>query len=207
MEGILAAPAARRGASVAAASPPPATAGMPRAEPRGEPQPIVQPARREDHLVGAAPEGWRKPRLWMIAGALAFIALAVAVYLETRATPSTGPARAVTGDTARPREEGGTTPVGPQSPPQSVSPTAAAGTPNRGQKENPFSSAGTLSVRTFPPGASISINGRNLYEVTPAWIMLPAGTYNVTVEKNGRQNTQSVEVRDKHIDMLSIHLE
>jgi serine/threonine protein kinase len=65
----------------------------------------------------------------------------------------------------------------------------------------------TLYLRSAPSGASISINGRKLSEVTPARIPLPPGTYNVTVEKNGKQSTQSVEVQNGKLNLLTIPLE
>jgi sugar/nucleoside kinase (ribokinase family) len=65
----------------------------------------------------------------------------------------------------------------------------------------------TLYLSSEPSGASISINGRKLSEVTPARIPLPPGTYNVTVEKNGKQSTQSVEVQNGRLNLLKIPLE
>jgi serine/threonine protein kinase len=65
----------------------------------------------------------------------------------------------------------------------------------------------TLYLSSVPAGATISINGRRLSEVTPARIPLPPGTYNVTVEKNGKQNTQSVEVQNGKLNLLKIPLE
>jgi serine/threonine protein kinase len=65
----------------------------------------------------------------------------------------------------------------------------------------------TLYLRSEPSGASISINGRKRSEVTPARIPLPPGTYNVTVEKNGKQSTQSVEVQNGKLNLLTIPLE
>jgi hypothetical protein len=65
----------------------------------------------------------------------------------------------------------------------------------------------TLYLRSVPAGASISINGKKFSEVTPARIPLPPGTYNVTVEKNGKQNTQSVEVQNGKLNLVKIPLE
>jgi serine/threonine-protein kinase len=65
----------------------------------------------------------------------------------------------------------------------------------------------TLYLSSVPSGASISINGRKLSGVTPARIPLPPGTYNVTVEKNGKQSTQSVEVQNGKLNLLKIPLE
>ena len=65
----------------------------------------------------------------------------------------------------------------------------------------------TLYLTSAPSGASISINGRKRSEVTPARIPLPPGTYSVTVEKNGKQSTQSVEVQNGKLNLLKIPLE
>jgi hypothetical protein len=65
----------------------------------------------------------------------------------------------------------------------------------------------TLYLSSVPAGANISINGKKLSEVTPARIPLTPGTYNVTVEKNGRQSTQSVEVQNGKLNLLKIPLE
>jgi serine/threonine-protein kinase len=55
---------------------------------------------------------------------------------------------------------------------------------------------GTLMLSSDPPGASILVNGRKRAEVTPAVIALAPGSYKITVEKNGRQNTQPVEMQN-----------
>jgi len=65
----------------------------------------------------------------------------------------------------------------------------------------------TLYLSSVPAGASISINGKKRPEVTPARIPLTPGTYNVTVEKNGKQSTQSVEVQNGRLNLLKIPLE
>jgi serine/threonine-protein kinase len=65
----------------------------------------------------------------------------------------------------------------------------------------------TLYLSSEPSGANISINGRKFSGVTPARIPLPPGTYNVTVEKNGKQSTQSVEVQNGKLNLLKIPLE
>jgi hypothetical protein len=55
---------------------------------------------------------------------------------------------------------------------------------------------GTLMLTSTPPGATILINGRRLNQVTPAQIPLSPGTYSITVEKDGRQSTQKVDIRN-----------
>jgi serine/threonine protein kinase len=53
---------------------------------------------------------------------------------------------------------------------------------------------GTLMLNTTPPGASISVNGKKLPQTTPAQIPLAPGKYTITVEKDGKQVTRSVDV-------------
>jgi serine/threonine-protein kinase len=55
---------------------------------------------------------------------------------------------------------------------------------------------GTLMLTSDPKGASVSINGRRIDMVTPAQIPLAPGTYQITVEKDGRQSTAQVEIRN-----------
>jgi len=55
---------------------------------------------------------------------------------------------------------------------------------------------GTLMLTSDPPGAAILVNGRRLVQVTPAQIPLSSGTYNITVEKDGRQISEKVEIRN-----------
>ncbi len=54
--------------------------------------------------------------------------------------------------------------------------------------------SGTLMLSSVPPGASIQVNGKPVQKVTPAELPLPAGTYKITVEKDGRQSTQTVQI-------------
>jgi hypothetical protein len=49
--------------------------------------------------------------------------------------------------------------------------------------------AGVLRVESNPPGAAISINGRQRPEVTPANITLPLGKYSLEVSKQGYQKS------------------
>jgi serine/threonine-protein kinase len=55
---------------------------------------------------------------------------------------------------------------------------------------------GTLMLSSDPPGASILVNGKKRAEVTPAVIALAPGSYKITVEKNGRQRTEPVEMQN-----------
>ncbi len=54
---------------------------------------------------------------------------------------------------------------------------------------------GTLMLSSTPSGAAILIDGKPLGQNTPASIKLPAGTYQVTVEKDGLKATETVEIR------------
>jgi len=53
---------------------------------------------------------------------------------------------------------------------------------------------GALMVSSEPAGAKISVDGNPIAQVTPAQLSLPPGKHTVTVEKDGRQSTQTVEV-------------
>jgi serine/threonine-protein kinase len=65
--------------------------------------------------------------------------------------------------------------------------------------------AGTLTVVSNPPGASILINGRLRPEKTPAKISLPAGTYKITVQLEGRPPLEdTVQVRDQVITTFKV---
>jgi len=54
--------------------------------------------------------------------------------------------------------------------------------------------AGTLMLSSVPPGATISVNGRRLDQLTPAQIPLTVGVYSITIEKGGLQATETVEI-------------
>ena len=66
---------------------------------------------------------------------------------------------------------------------------------------------GTIMVTSEPAGASILVNGKKLPQVTPAQLNLAPGTYNVTVEKDGKQGTRAVEVRGDSMSYLKVTLE
>jgi len=53
---------------------------------------------------------------------------------------------------------------------------------------------GTLMLTTVPPGAAVLVDGKRLSQTTPAQIPLPLGTHKVTVEKDGRESTQTVDI-------------
>jgi serine/threonine-protein kinase len=66
---------------------------------------------------------------------------------------------------------------------------------------------GTLLLASVPAGAAISVDGRRLTQVTPAQIPLSPGTYTVTVEKDGKQASAKVEIRNGTISHQRIVLE
>jgi len=53
---------------------------------------------------------------------------------------------------------------------------------------------GTLMLTSVPAGATITVNGRRLEQVTPAQIPLAVGAYSILVEKGGLQSTERVEM-------------
>ena len=55
---------------------------------------------------------------------------------------------------------------------------------------------GTLFLTTTPAGASISVNGRPIPQLTPAAITLPPGSYSIVVEKMVSSKTKCVQLRD-----------
>lgn len=64
---------------------------------------------------------------------------------------------------------------------------------------------GHLSIRSNPPGASISINGEARPEKTPVTLSLPAGKYRVGVGSAGRlQEMTDVEIKDGDLKNLII---
>lgn len=54
---------------------------------------------------------------------------------------------------------------------------------------------GTLWLTSTPSGAAVMVNGKRIPQATPAQIPLAPGTYKITVEKDGKQASQSVEVK------------
>lgn len=65
--------------------------------------------------------------------------------------------------------------------------------------------AGMLAVVSNPPGASILINGNPRPEKTPAKITLPAGTYKITVQLEGRPPMEdTVHIRDQGITTFKV---
>ncbi len=66
--------------------------------------------------------------------------------------------------------------------------------------------AGSLALRSNPPGATIMLNGEIRPEKTPALISLPAGTYDVELTLEGYQKfTDSLEIRDRVVSSLDVN--
>ena len=65
---------------------------------------------------------------------------------------------------------------------------------------------GSLMLTSSPVGATISLNGRRTEYVTPKQLELPVGEYTITVEKDGKQATEKVEIKSG-IKQLRIPLE
>jgi serine/threonine-protein kinase len=55
---------------------------------------------------------------------------------------------------------------------------------------------GTLMLSSDPKGAAISVNGKRIAQVTPAQIPLAVGVYSIMIEKDGRQATEQIEIKD-----------
>ncbi|HEV2448123.1 MAG TPA: protein kinase, partial [Candidatus Sulfopaludibacter sp.] len=66
--------------------------------------------------------------------------------------------------------------------------------------------AGTLMVSSDPRGAVVLVNGKRAEQLTPAALQLAPGTYKITVEKDGIQNTTLVEIRTGVIKTLRVTL-
>jgi tRNA A-37 threonylcarbamoyl transferase component Bud32 len=54
---------------------------------------------------------------------------------------------------------------------------------------------GSLMLTSDPPGASVLVDGKSTGQVTPTELKLRPGSYRITIEKDGRQATQTVEIR------------
>ena len=54
---------------------------------------------------------------------------------------------------------------------------------------------GTLMLTSVPPGADVEVDGKRINQTTPAQIPLPPGSHKITVQKNGVETTQSVDIR------------
>ena len=67
-------------------------------------------------------------------------------------------------------------------------------------------SSGTLLLTSVPSGATISVNGKRQTETTPAQLRLAPGSYRITVEKDGLQNTSPVDIRNGETKIMKVTL-
>ncbi len=66
--------------------------------------------------------------------------------------------------------------------------------------------AGTLMLSSSPTGASILVNGKRIDKVTNAMLQLAPGSYKITVEKDGKQGSDQIDIRNGEIKTLRILL-
>ncbi len=66
---------------------------------------------------------------------------------------------------------------------------------------------GTLMLTSSPPGANILVNGKRIDKVTNAMLQLAPGSYKITVEKDGKQGSDQVDIRNGEIKTLRILLD
>jgi serine/threonine protein kinase len=57
-------------------------------------------------------------------------------------------------------------------------------------------SGGTVMLSSTPDHATVTVNGRRYDQLTPATLTLAPGSYQITVEKDGRQFTDTVVVKE-----------
>ena len=57
------------------------------------------------------------------------------------------------------------------------------------------SAVGTLMLQSIPGGATVTVNGHRIPQVTPAQITLAVGVHTIMVEKDGKQATERVEIK------------
>jgi serine/threonine-protein kinase len=69
------------------------------------------------------------------------------------------------------------------------------------------SSSGTLLVSSVPPGAVILVNGKRVSGTTPTQLALAPGSYEITIEKDGRESTNKVEIGTGEVKSLKVIIE
>jgi len=62
---------------------------------------------------------------------------------------------------------------------------------------------GTLMLTSVPSGAAVMVDGKRLPQTTPAQIPLGIGSHKVTVQKDGRESTQTV---DMHAGIMTLRI-
>jgi serine/threonine-protein kinase len=65
---------------------------------------------------------------------------------------------------------------------------------------------GTLMLSSVPEGATVTVNGKRIAQVTNTQLQLAAGNYRITVEKDGRQGTGTVDIHNDEIRTLRLIL-
>jgi hypothetical protein len=65
---------------------------------------------------------------------------------------------------------------------------------------------GTLMLSSVPEGATITVDGKRIPQVTNTQLQLPQGTHRITVEKNGRQGSSTVDIHNDEIRGLRLIL-
>jgi tRNA A-37 threonylcarbamoyl transferase component Bud32 len=54
---------------------------------------------------------------------------------------------------------------------------------------------GSLMLSSTPSGAAILVDGKATGQITPAEVKLPAGSHKITLQKDGRESSQTVEIK------------
>ncbi len=66
--------------------------------------------------------------------------------------------------------------------------------------------AGTLTVKTIPPGASIVLNGQQQSQLTPAVLSLTAGRYKLLLKSQGHPDyTEDIDIKDQVISSIEVN--
>jgi serine/threonine-protein kinase len=65
---------------------------------------------------------------------------------------------------------------------------------------------GTLMLSSVPEGAAVTVNGKRIAQVTNTSLQLAPGNYRITVEKDGRQGTGTVDIHNDEIRTLRLIL-
>lgn len=66
---------------------------------------------------------------------------------------------------------------------------------------------GILMLSSVPPGAAILVNERQVSQTTPAQLNLAPGTYTISVEKDGKRKSETVEIRNGGTRYLRVPME
>ena len=71
---------------------------------------------------------------------------------------------------------------------------------------SPRPATGTVMITSAPEGAVITVNEKARAWTTPARIDLPAGTYNLMVEKDGRRAVDRIVIRSGNTNFIKMSL-